>query len=71
MEEGEGVLLSYKGAPKVSFFGDLHPIYEGNVVKAMASAKNGYPSICEALLRRPPAGGFDFGKVKLSGDYAN
>lgn len=52
-------LLSYMGEPKVSFFGDLHPIYEGNVVKAMASAKNGYPQICEALLRKPPARGFD------------
>lgn len=29
----------------VSFFGDLHPSYQGNVVKAMASAKNGYEAI--------------------------
>ena len=55
--EEPGVFLSYKGEPKVSFFGDLHPIYEGNVVKAMASAKNGYPRICEALLRTPPSAG--------------
>src|SRR5690606_16997942 len=26
----------------VSFFGDLHPSYAGNVVKAMASAKQGW-----------------------------
>lgn len=50
--EGHGPLISYKGENKLSFFGDLHPVYEGNVVKAMASAKNGYPYICEALERK-------------------
>src|SRR5205814_8446217 len=29
----------------VSFFGDNHPTYAGSVVKAMASAKDGYPHI--------------------------
>lgn len=48
--DGESPLLLYNGEEKLSFFGDLHPIYEGNVVKAMASAKNGYPYICKALL---------------------
>ncbi len=33
----------------VSFFGDLHPSFNGSVVKAMASAKNGYPIINQAL----------------------
>lgn len=33
----------------VSCFGDLHPSYAGNVVKAMASAKNGYKSIVQIL----------------------
>jgi NADPH-dependent glutamate synthase beta subunit-like oxidoreductase/NAD(P)H-flavin reductase len=33
----------------VSFFGDLHPNFEGNVVKAMASAKLGYKQITEIL----------------------
>jgi NADPH-dependent glutamate synthase beta subunit-like oxidoreductase/NAD(P)H-flavin reductase len=33
----------------VSFFGDLHPSYAGNVVKAMGSAKQGYPFISRAL----------------------
>ena len=32
----------------VTFYGDNHPVYAGNVVKAMASAKDGYPYI-EAL----------------------
>ena len=29
----------------VTFYGDNHPVYAGNVVKAMASAKDGYPYI--------------------------
>lgn len=33
----------------VSFFGDLHPNFEGNVVKAMASAKLGHQQITEIL----------------------
>ena len=39
----------------VSFFGDLHPNFEGNVVKAMASAKEGYKMISEILLNRSVA----------------
>jgi len=40
----------------VSFFGDLHPSYAGNVVKAMASAKQGWPVVSAALARlRAPA----------------
>ena len=38
----------------VSFFGDLHPSYAGNVVKAMASAKQGYPVVTRLLSRRAP-----------------
>lgn len=33
----------------ISFFGDLHPNFEGNVVKAMASAKIGYKEIVKLL----------------------
>ncbi len=29
----------------ISFYGDNHPVYAGNVVKAMASAKDGYPYV--------------------------
>jgi len=29
----------------ITFYGDNHPVYAGNVVKAMASAKDGYPYI--------------------------
>ena len=39
-------LTSYqKNGKFISFYGDNHPVYAGNVVKAMASAKNGYPYI--------------------------
>lgn len=38
----------------VTFFGDLHPSYAGNVVKAMASAKYGYPTISRLLAKVSP-----------------
>lgn len=37
----------------VSFFGDLHPSFAGNVVKAMASAKQGYPIVSRLLAKLP------------------
>ena len=43
----------------VSFFGDLHPSYFGNVVKAMASAKQGYPLVSRMLERVAPASTID------------
>jgi NADPH-dependent glutamate synthase beta subunit-like oxidoreductase/NAD(P)H-flavin reductase len=39
----------------LSFFGDLHPGFAGNVVKAMASAKRGYPLISRLLAAREPS----------------
>jgi NADPH-dependent glutamate synthase beta subunit-like oxidoreductase/NAD(P)H-flavin reductase len=33
----------------ISFFGDLHPSFSGNVVKAMSSAKQGYPVVTRML----------------------
>lgn len=41
----------------VSFFGDLHPSFAGNVVKAMGSAKQGYPVVSRILRQRPEVGG--------------
>ncbi|MBV9085722.1 MAG: FAD-dependent oxidoreductase [Acidobacteriaceae bacterium] len=38
----------------ISFFGDLHPSFSGNVVKAMGSAKRGYPVISRILSRLTP-----------------
>jgi NADPH-dependent glutamate synthase beta subunit-like oxidoreductase/NAD(P)H-flavin reductase len=37
----------HKNGKSISFYGDNHPVYAGNVVKAMASAKDGYPYIVE------------------------
>jgi NAD(P)H-flavin reductase len=37
----------------ISFFGDLHPSFFGNVVKAMGGAKRGYPVVSRALAARP------------------
>ena len=39
----------------ISFFGDLHPSYFGNVVKAMGSAKQGYPMVSRVLAQAAPA----------------
>jgi NADPH-dependent glutamate synthase beta subunit-like oxidoreductase/NAD(P)H-flavin reductase len=39
----------------ISFFGDLHPSYAGNVVKAMASARQGYPVLSRLMARQSPA----------------
>jgi NADPH-dependent glutamate synthase beta subunit-like oxidoreductase/NAD(P)H-flavin reductase len=43
----------------MSFFGDLHPSYFGNVVKAMGSAKQGYPVISQVLLKKMPSSTVD------------
>ena len=41
-------LTSYhKHGKFISFYGDNHPVYAGNVVKAMASAKDGYPYVVD------------------------
>ena len=41
-----GFFTSYNNDGRlVSYYGDNHPKYAGNVVKAMASAKDGYPKI--------------------------
>src|SRR5262245_54760020 len=39
----------------VSFFGDLHPSFFGNVVKAMGGATLGYPVVSRILARRAPS----------------
>ena len=43
-----GFFTSYEDNGKfISYYGDNHPKYAGNVVKAMASAKDGYPKVVE------------------------
>lgn len=50
------VLLSKLENDKyLSFFGDMHPSFAGNVVKAMGSAKQGYPIISRILKKAKPA----------------
>jgi len=43
----------------VSFYGDTHPSFAGNVVKAMASAKRGAPQVSALLAAHEPADGSD------------
>ena len=44
------VLLSRRpDGRSMSYFGDVHPSYFGNVVKAMGSAKQGYPVVSRVL----------------------
>ena len=51
----------------VSFFGDLHPSWAGNVVSAMASAKRGYPVVSRLLEAVVPRelGGAELGGAEL------
>jgi NADPH-dependent glutamate synthase beta subunit-like oxidoreductase/NAD(P)H-flavin reductase len=43
---GDGFFTSYfRDGRTVSFYGDNHPHYAGSVVRAMASAKDGYPHV--------------------------
>jgi NADPH-dependent glutamate synthase beta subunit-like oxidoreductase/NAD(P)H-flavin reductase len=56
---GEGFFTSYASGKRiVSFYGDNHPYYAGSVVRAMASAKDGYPKVVELfpdVLAQKPA----------------
>ncbi|HKU48234.1 MAG TPA: FAD-dependent oxidoreductase [Burkholderiales bacterium] len=53
------LLHRYPDGRFMSFFGDLHPSYFGNVVKAMGSAKQGFPTISRVLAQRPSASKLD------------
>ena len=50
-------VLMYRAADGrfMSFFGDLHPSFAGNVVKAMGGAKQGYPVLTRTLEKLPPS----------------
>jgi len=57
----DGVFTSYQSDGRfVSYYGDNHPRYAGNVVKAMASARDGYtqvvPLFADDLAGLDPAG---------------
>ncbi len=50
------VLMSLRpDGRSISFFGDLHPSFSGNVVKAMGSAKQGYPVVSRMLRNLKPS----------------
>jgi len=50
------VLLSLREDGRgLSYFGDVHPSYFGNVVKAIGGAKQGYPVVSRLLDRGKPA----------------
>ena len=52
---GEVRVMMYRAADGrfMSFFGDLHPSFAGNVVKAMGGAKQGYPVLTRAMAALP------------------
>jgi NADPH-dependent glutamate synthase beta subunit-like oxidoreductase/NAD(P)H-flavin reductase len=53
-EHADILLSKLDNARFISFFGDLHPSYFGNVVKAMGSAKQGYPVVSRVLAQQSP-----------------
>ena len=49
-----GMMTSYnKGHYRISYVGDLHPVFHGSVVKALASAKKAYKAIVAVLEQMP------------------
>jgi NADPH-dependent glutamate synthase beta subunit-like oxidoreductase/NAD(P)H-flavin reductase len=59
MSKPEHVRVLMHRAPDgrtMSYFGDLHPSFFGNVVKAMGSAKRGYPVVTAAMAGLPASG---------------
>ena len=57
--EPQVLLHRYPDGRFMSFFGDLHPSYFGNVVKAMGSAKQGFPVVSAVLSKVAPASRLD------------
>jgi NADPH-dependent glutamate synthase beta subunit-like oxidoreductase/NAD(P)H-flavin reductase len=54
-----GFFTSYRKEGRfISFYGDNHPTYAGNVVKAMASAKDGHPEVSHLFARELAATDF-------------
>src|SRR5438477_588369 len=53
--EARVVMSLMEDGRAVSFFGELHPSFAGNVVKAMGGATRGYPVVSRMLAKRAPA----------------
>lgn len=49
------ILMNAQPGRTMSFFGDLHPSFAGNVVKAMGGVTQGYPHVDAALAKAPPS----------------
>jgi NADPH-dependent glutamate synthase beta subunit-like oxidoreductase/NAD(P)H-flavin reductase len=65
------VLMSRRADGRfVSYFGDVHPSYFGNVVKAIGGAKQGYPTVSRVLTKVRPASAADDAQflARLDGD---
>jgi NADPH-dependent glutamate synthase beta subunit-like oxidoreductase/NAD(P)H-flavin reductase len=58
-KRAEVLLHRYPDGRFLSFFGDLHPSYFGNVVKAMGSAKQGFPVVSRVLAERKASSELD------------
>ncbi len=54
-EQPQVLLARQNDGRFISFFGDLHPSFFGNVVKAMGGAKQGYPIVSRVLHQVQPA----------------
>ncbi|HLQ77723.1 MAG TPA: FAD-dependent oxidoreductase, partial [Terriglobia bacterium] len=62
--KGDGFFTSYnKDGRFISYYGDNHPLFAGNVVKAMASAREGYSRVAtlfaDEIAQNTPAGQAD------------
>jgi NADPH-dependent glutamate synthase beta subunit-like oxidoreductase/NAD(P)H-flavin reductase len=56
-----GPFTSYnRDGRMVTFLGDTHPVFNGSVVKAIASGKRSYPEVLDALARRPAPDATDY-----------
>lgn len=55
----------YREGHMVTFVGDTHPVFQGSVVKAIASSKRSYPQVMAALALRPPAGKEDYSAFRV------
>ncbi|MBI3071972.1 MAG: FAD-dependent oxidoreductase [Deltaproteobacteria bacterium] len=69
----DGFFTSYqKGEKLVSYYGDNHPTYAGSVVRAMASARDGFVRVVELLRPRgeKPVDGWKTFVTRLADDLA-
>ncbi|MBS1517830.1 MAG: FAD-dependent oxidoreductase [Bacteroidetes bacterium] len=74
VDKGEtGFFTSYENEGKyITFYGDNHPVYAGNVVKAMASAKDGYEKVSELFEEEIKSVSEDHSlSVSLRGNFQN